>query len=193
MRISLPKFTLIGATTKAGSLSSPLRDRFGHIYKLDFYTEEEIQAILKRSAGILDVKINDDAIGEIARCSRKTPRIANRLLKRVRDFAEVGNIDVIDLDLTKKSLHTIGVDIIGLDRTDRKILLTIIEKFNGGPVGLNTIAAATAEETETIEDIYEPYLMQVGFLDRTNRGRVVTPNAYAHLKIEYIEKQTNIF
>ncbi len=193
MRIDLPKFTLIGATTKAGSLSSPLRDRFGHIYKLDFYTDEEIQAILKRSAIILNVKINDDAVGEIARCSRKTPRIANRLLKRVRDFAEVGDIDVIDLELTKKSLHTIGVDVIGLDRTDRRILLTIIEKFNGGPVGINTIAAATAEETETIEDLYEPYLMQVGFLDRTSRGRIVTPNAYAHLKIEYIQKQDNLF
>lgn len=193
MRINLPKFTLIGATTKAGSLSSPLRDRFGHIYKLDFYTDEEIESIIKRSAGILDVKIQDDAVKEIARCSRKTPRIANRLLKRVRDFAEVENIDVINLDLTKNSLKTIGVDVVGLDRTDRKILLTIIEKFNGGPVGINTIAAATAEETETIEDIYEPYLMQIGFLDRTNRGRVVTPNAYAHLQIEYIEKQTNLF
>jgi Holliday junction DNA helicase RuvB len=193
MRINLPKFTLIGATTKAGSLSSPLRDRFGHIYKLDFYTEDEIISILKRSARILNVKIEEKAIKEIASCSRRTPRIANRLLKRVRDFAEVADMETIGFDLTKKSLKTIGVDMLGLDRTDRKILLTIIEKFNGGPVGINTIAAATAEETETIEDIYEPYLMQIGFLDRTSRGRVVTSNAYAHLNIEYIEKQTNLF
>jgi len=193
MRINLPKFTLIGATTKAGSLSSPLRDRFGHIYKLDFYTIEEMESIIRRSAKILDIKIDDEAVKEVSRSSRRTPRIANRLLKRIRDFAEVENIKKVGLELAKKSLKTIGVDIVGLDRTDRKILLTIIEKFNGGPVGINTIAAATAEETETIEDIYEPYLMQIGFLDRTTRGRVVTPNAYAHLRIEYIEKQTNLF
>jgi len=195
MRISLPKFTLIGATTKAGSLSSPLRDRFGHIYKLDFYTTEEIESIIKRSAAILNINIQEEAVKEIAKCSRRTPRIANRLLKRVRDFAVVEDKNVIDLELTKRSLKTIGVDVLGLDQTDRKILLTIIEKFNGGPVGLNTIAAATAEETETIEDLYEPYLMQIGFLDRTNRGRMATPNAYAHLKIEYIENinQKNLF
>ena len=195
MRIQLPKFTLIGATTKAGSLSSPLRDRFGHIYKLDFYTEKEIESILKRSAKILNIKVDDDAVEEIARCARRTPRIANRILKRIRDFAEVEDREKIDLNLTKTSLKTIGIDMIGLDRTDRMILLTIIEKFNGGPVGLNTIAAATAEETDTIEDLYEPYLMQVGFLDRTNRGRVVTENAYAHLKITYTENknQKNLF
>ncbi len=193
MRISLPKFTLIGATTKAGSLSSPLRDRFGHIYNLDFYTLDEMQQIIHRSAALLEMELDSESALEIAQCSRRTPRIANRLLKRVRDFAEVANQKKIDLRLTKESLKTIGVDKVGLDRTDRKILVTIIEKFNGGPVGLSTIAAATAEETETIEDLYEPYLMQIGFLDRTNRGRVVTPNAYAHLKIEYIEKQTNLF
>ncbi len=195
MRINLPKFTLIGATTKAGSLSSPLRDRFGHIYKLDFYNKEEMEAIIKRSANILNLQIEKRAVQEIAKCSRKTPRIANRLLKRVRDFAEVDNKKLVDFELTKNSLKTIGVDVVGLDRTDRKILLTIIEKFNGGPVGLNTIAAATAEETETIEDIYEPYLMQIGFLDRTTRGRVVTPNAYSHLRITYVEKegQRNLF
>ncbi len=193
MRISLPKFTLIGATTKAGSLSSPLRDRFGHIYNLDFYTLDEMQKIIHRSAALLEMELEEDAAMEIAQCSRRTPRIANRLLKRVRDFAEVAGQKKIDLKLTRESLKTIGVDKVGLDRTDRKILVTIIEKFNGGPVGLNTIAAATAEETETIEDLYEPYLMQIGFLDRTTRGRVVTPNAYAHLKIEYIEKQTNLF
>lgn len=195
MRINLPKFTLIGATTKAGSISSPLRDRFGHIYKLDFYTEEEIQSIIKRSSKIFNLNIEDEAVKKIAQCSRRTPRIANRLLKRVRDFAEVADKNTIDLELAKMSLDTIGVDKIGLDRTDRKILLTIIEKFSGGPVGLNTIAAAAAEETETIEDLYEPYLMQIGFLDRTNRGRIVTPHAYAHMEIEYIEKtdQKNLF
>ena len=193
MRINLPKFTLIGATTKAGSLSSPLRDRFGHIYKLDFYTEEEMESIIKRSASILGVTIDENAIKEIAKCSRRTPRIANRLLKRIRDFAEVGDVRQIDIGLTKKSLSTIGVDMVGLDRTDRKILLTIIEKFNGGPVGINTIAAATSEEIETIEDIYEPYLMQIGFLDRTSRGRIVTPNAYSHLKITYVAKEQNLF
>ncbi len=195
MRIELPKFTLIGATTKAGSLSSPLRDRFGHIYKLDFYNNEEMESIIHRSANLLKMDIEENAVKEIAKCSRRTPRIANRLLKRVRDFAEVEDKKTIEVELTKSSLKTMGVDVVGLDRTDRKILLTIIEKFNGGPVGLNTIAAATAEETETIEDLYEPYLMQIGFLDRTNRGRMVTPNAYAHLKIEYIqnENQKNLF
>jgi len=189
MRINLPKFTLIGATTKAGLLSSPLRDRFGHIFKLDFYEDKEMESILHRSAQILDVKIEKEAIQEIARCSRKTPRIANRLLKRVRDFASVENKDTIDLKLTKESLKLIGVDKIGLDKTDLKILVTIIEKFNGGPVGLNAIAAAASEEIETIEDIYEPFLMQLGFLDRTSRGRVVTPNGYSHLKITYTEKE----
>ncbi len=188
MRISLPKVTLIGATTKAGLLSSPLRDRFGHIFQLDFYEEKEMESILNRSAQILDVKAEKEAIQEIARCSRKTPRIANRLLKRVRDFAAVEGKDVVDLNLTHESLKLIGVDKVGLDKTDRKILVTIIEKFNGGPVGLNAIAAAASEEIETIEDIYEPFLMQLGFLDRTSRGRVVTPNAYSHLKITYIEK-----
>lgn len=195
MRINLPKFTLIGATTKAGSLSSPLRDRFGHIYNLDFYNEAEMKKIIKRSASILNMEVDEEGMAEIARSSRKTPRIANRLLKRVRDFAEVADTTAINGKLTKDSLKTIGVDEIGLDRTDHKILITIIEKFNGGPVGLGTIAAATAEETETIEDLYEPYLMQIGFLDRTSRGRMVTPNAYAHLKIEYIERadQKNLF
>lgn len=195
MRIQLPPFTLIGATTKAGLLSSPLRDRFGHIYKLDFYSKEEMAQIIKRSAHLLELKISNEAIDEVASCSRKTPRIANRLLKRVRDFAIVDGQEKVDLKLAKSSLKTIGVDTVGLDRTDRKILLTIIEKFNGGPVGLNAIAAATAEATETIEDLYEPYLMQIGFLDRTSRGRLVTRNAYSHLQITYIEKegQGNLF
>jgi Holliday junction DNA helicase RuvB len=193
MRLELPKFTLIGATTKVGSLSAPLRDRFGHIYKLDFYQEDEIKSIVKRSAGILDVKINDSGISEIAKSARRTPRIANRLLKRIRDFATVENVKTIDLPFAQKCLKIMGVDILGLDKTDRQILLTIIEKFNGGPVGVNAIAAATAEEIETIEDLYEPYLLQIGFLDRTKRGRVVTENAYYHLEMNYPENKNKLF
>ena len=191
MRLDLPKFTLIGATTKIGTLSAPLRDRFGHIYKLDFYTNGEIQEILKRSAGLLEMDVEDGALAEIAKCSRKTPRIANRLLKRVRDFATVEDVSEIDLRFAKKCLDTMGVDVLGLDKTDRQILLTIIEKFQGGPVGVNAIAAATAEESETIEDLYEPYLLQIGFLDRTQRGRVVTENAYLHLDIQ-MPKNKNV-
>lgn len=183
MRLDLPRFTLIGATTKIGSLSAPLRDRFGHIFKLDFYSDAEIQTILTRSAGLLDINIEEAALSEIAHCCRKTPRIANRLLKRVRDFATVEEVDPIDLSFAQECLKTMGVDILGLDKTDRQILLTIIEKFQGGPVGVNAIAAATSEEIETIEDLYEPYLLQIGFLDRTQRGRVVTENAYLHLDI----------
>ena len=197
MRLDLPKFTLIGATTKVGSLSAPLRDRFGHIYKLDFYQEDEIQSIVKRSASILDVNIDDAGVAEIAKSARRTPRISNRLLKRIRDFATVENIKLIDLPFTQNCLKTMGVDILGLDKTDRQILLAIIQKFNGGPVGVNAIAAATAEETETIEDLYEPYLLQIGFLDRTKRGRVVTENAYYHLEMNYPEnkkqEQKNLF
>ncbi|MBN2087566.1 Holliday junction branch migration DNA helicase RuvB [Candidatus Peregrinibacteria bacterium] len=193
MRLDLPKFTLIGATTKVGSLSSPLRDRFGHIYKLDFYEDGEIQSIVNRNAKLLEVKIEDAGSGEIAKSSRKTPRIANRLLKRIRDFATVENIEKIDLKFVKKCLKTMSVDTLGLDKTDRQILLTIIQKFNGGPVGVNAIAAATAEETETIEDLYEPYLLQIGFLDRTKRGRVVTENAYYHLEMGYPENKKTLF
>ncbi|MBU0727847.1 Holliday junction branch migration DNA helicase RuvB [Patescibacteria group bacterium] len=193
MRLDLPKFTLIGATTKVGSLSAPLRDRFGHIYKLDFYQDDEIQQIVTRSANLLDINVDDAGAGEIAISARKTPRIANRLLKRIRDFATVEGVDKIDLKFTKKCLKTMGVDILGLDKADRQILLTIIDKFNGGPVGVRSIAAATAEEAETIEDLYEPYLLQIGFLDRTNRGRVVTENAYVHLNLEYTENQNKMF
>lgn len=189
MRIQLPPFTLIGATTKAGSLSSPLRDRFGHIYKLDFYTNDEMGQIIQRSAKLLEVSIEPQAVNEISKCCRRTPRIANRLIKRLRDYAEVENREKIDKEVANASLKLIGIDPVGLDRTDRKILTTIIEKFNGGPVGLNTIAAATSEATETIEDLYEPYLMQIGFLDRTRQGRVVTANAYHHLKIELKQKE----
>ncbi len=184
MRLDLPRFTLIGATTKVGSLSAPLRDRFGHIYKLDFYSDDEIQEVLTRSSGLLNIDINKDGLAKIAKCSRKTPRISNRLLRRVRDFATVEDKDKIDLDFTEKCLNTMGVDILGLDKTDRQILLTIIDKFRGGPVGVNAIAAATAEEAETIEDLYEPYLLQIGFLDRTKQGRVVTENAYLHLDVK---------
>ncbi|MFH1012383.1 MAG: Holliday junction branch migration DNA helicase RuvB [Candidatus Peregrinibacteria bacterium] len=193
MRLDLPPFTLIGATTKVGTLSAPLRDRFGHVYKLDFYTEEEMEKIVKRSARLLAVKIDDDAAREVARCSRKTPRIANRMLKRIRDFATVENQATISLSFTKQCLRKLGVDVLGLDKTDRHILITIIEKFNGGPVGLNALAAATAEEMETIEDWYEPYLLQIGFLDRTRQGRMVTQNAYSHLEMAMPEGQKELF
>ena len=191
MRLDLPRFTLIGATTKIGSLSAPLRDRFGHIFKLDFYSDGEIQQILARSARLLEMEIEAGALAEIAKCSRRTPRIANRLLKRVRDFATVDEVEVIDVDFTKNCLETMGVDLLGLDKTDRQILMTIIEKFQGGPVGVGAIAAATSEEAETIEDLYEPYLLQIGFLDRTRQGRVVTENAYLHLNIT-IPKTKNL-
>ena len=193
MRLDLPKFTLIGATTKVGSLSAPLRDRFGHIYKLDFYQEDEIQSIVRRSAGLLNVDIDDTGAKEIAKSARRTPRIANRLLKRIRDFATVENVKKVDFSFAKKCLKLMGVDTLGLDKTDRQILLTIIQKFNGGPVGVNAIAAATAEETETIEDLYEPYLLQIGFLDRTKQGRVVTENAYYHLEMNYPENKNKLF
>ena len=197
MRLELPRFTLIGATTKIGALSAPLRDRFGHIYKLDFYRDNEIQSILKRSADLLEVKAEDDGLGEIAKSARRTPRIANRLLKRIRDFATVEGVEKIDFSFVQKCLKQMGVDVLGLDKTDRQILLTIIDKFNGGPVGVNAIAAATAEERETIEDLYEPYLLQIGFLDRTKQGRIVTENAYLHLEMRYPEnknrEQTNLF
>ncbi len=191
MRLDLPRFTLIGATTKIGTLSAPLRDRFGHVHKLDFYSDAEIQQILKRSAGLLEMEVEDSALAEIAKCSRRTPRVANRLLKRVRDFATVSDVSLINLKFTQECLGTMGVDVLGLNKTDRQILLTIIEKFQGGPVGVNAIAAATSEESETIEDLYEPYLMQIGFLDRTQRGRMVTENAYLHLEIN-MPKNKNV-
>ncbi len=197
MRLDLPRFTLIGATTKIGSLSAPLRDRFGHIYKLDFYSDKEIQEILSRNSNLLELKIKSGALAKISQCARRTPRIANRLLKRVRDFATVEDITEVDLAFAEKCLDIMGVDILGLDKTDRQILIAIIEKFQGGPVGVNAIAAATAEEAETIEDLYEPYLLQIGFLDRTKRGRMVTENAYLHLKIQRPKnknsKQPNLF
>lgn len=184
MRINLPKFTLIGATTKLSSLSSPLRSRFGNVFKLQFYDNEDITKILLRSATILNCKLDEKLARFLANSCRQTPRIANRLLKRVRDYSDVKNNSVIDADVLKKSLESIGVDEIGLDHMDKEILSIIIEKFRGGPVGLNTLAAAISEEQSTIEDIYEPFLIQIGFLERTSRGRLATQRAYEHLGFE---------
>lgn len=181
LRIDLPKFTVIGATTKVSMLSAPLRDRFGMIHHLDFYQDEEIGSILRRSANILGVEVDDHSIAEIAKRSRRTPRITNRLLKRVRDYCEVKGNGFIEHGFCHEAFAMMEVDYLGLDWIDRKILETIVEKFGGGPVGLNTIAAITGEDTSTIEDVYEPYLMQLGFLDRTPRGRVVTPLGREHL------------
>lgn len=185
MRLPLKHFTLVGATTKAGMLGAPLRDRFGVVCRLEMYTPEELSIIIDRSARILNIAIDPDATYEIARRSRGTPRIANRLLKRVRDFAEYENSSTVTKAIAKTALASLEVDELGLDNTDNIILRTIIEKFNGGPVGLDTLAAASGEETNTIEDVYEPYLIQLGFIARTPRGRICTPNAYKHLNIPY--------
>ena len=181
IRLPLKKFTLIGATTRAGMLSSPLRDRFGMLMRLEMYTPAEIARILRRSATILGVAIDADAAEEIARRSRGTPRVANRLLRRVRDFAQVEGLDVIPLSVTRKALEHMDVDELGLDIVDRTVLEAVIDKFGGGPVGLDTLAAATGEEASTIEDVVEPFLIQLGFIGRTPRGRVCTENAYRHL------------
>lgn len=185
IRIPLKRFTLIGATTRAGMLSSPLRDRFGMSLRLEMYTDEELKRIVMRSSGILGIAIDESAALEIAKRSRGTPRIANRLLRRVRDFAEYEKLDRITLDITKKALTLMDVDELGLDITDRTVIEAIIDKFGGGPVGLETLAAATGEEASTIEDVVEPFLIQLGFISRTPRGRVCTQNAYDHLKREY--------
>ena len=184
LRMQLKHFTLIGATTKEGMLSSPLRDRFGIKFRLEPYTNEELTSIVARSATILGIPIDNDAAFEIARRSRGTPRIANRLLRRVRDFADYENLDTINLAVTRKSLEFMDVDELGLDAVDRNILETIIKKFNGGPVGLDTLSAATGEDATTIEDVVEPFLIQLGFIQRTPRGRVCTLGAYKHLKIK---------
>ena len=181
IRLDLPKFTLIGATTRAGQLSAPLRDRFGVTLRLELYTPEELALIVKRSAGILGVPIEDDGALEIARRSRGTPRIANRMLRRVRDFAQVTAGGVITRDVADRALRALEIDWLGLDDIDRRMLRSIIEHYNGGPVGLDTLAATINEESVTLEDVYEPYLMQLGFLTRTPRGRCVTPKAYEHL------------
>lgn len=185
IRLDLPKFTLIGATTKAGSLTTPLRDRFGIVERLELYEPEDLQKIVKRSAGILNVDIDDSASMEIAKRSRGTPRIANRILKRVRDYAAVLGDGKVDLNMAKIALNKLEIDDLGLDQTDRNILLTIIQKYAGGPVGIETLAATTGEEIETIEDVYEPFLMQIGFIARTPRGRIALPAAYEHLNLEY--------
>ncbi|MCC7196735.1 Holliday junction branch migration DNA helicase RuvB [Candidatus Peregrinibacteria bacterium] len=183
MRLQLPKFTLIGATTKMSMLSAPLRDRFGLIFRLDFYKEAQLQTIIERSATILNCSIDQQASRLVAASARQTPRIANRLLRRVRDFAEVNDAKVITVEIVEKAFDDLGIDPLGLDSLDRNILNTIIDKFQGGPVGLNTIAAAVSEEQDTVEDIYEPYLLKLGFLERTPRGRTVTQLAYRHLGI----------
>ena len=199
IRLDLPRFTLVGATTRAGQLTAPLRDRFGVILRLELYTPEELAQIVKRSAGILDIYADDGGALEIASRSRGTPRIANRLLKRARDFAQVMSNGVITEDNAKIALGRMEIDNIGLDNIDRLMLTTMIRNFNGGPVGLETIAATIGEEAVTIEDVYEPYLMQIGFLAKTPRGRVVTPLAYKHLGINLSEtnnkanSQTSLF
>ena len=185
IRLDLPKFTLIGATTKAGSLTTPLRDRFGIVQRLELYTPEDLKTIVQRSSSILNIDIDEEAAFEIARRSRGTPRIANRILKRVRDYASVLGDGNIDLNLAKIALNKLEIDDLGLDEIDRRILETIIVKYSGGPVGLETLATTIGEEVETLEDVYEPFLLQLGFISRTPRGRVALEPAYKHLKFEY--------
>jgi len=186
MRISLPKFTLIGATTKLSSLSSPLRDRFGNLLKLVFYTNENVSSIIQRSAKILKMDIDEDAAMRLAQSSRKTPRIANRLLRRARDYANVHDHELITYSIVEATLALLGIDELGLDSTDRKLLEIMAKQFKGGPVGLSTLAAATNEEEATIEDIYEPFLLQLGFIERSPRGRLLTENVYNHLGIRQL-------
>ena len=191
IRLPLPPFTLVGATTRAGQLSSPLRDRFGNLYRLELYSPSELADIVARSAGILGVTINSEGALEIARRSRGTPRIANRMLKRVRDYAQVKADGMIDKKVASAALGMLEVDELGLDNTDRKMLSAIIEFFDGGPVGLETLASTIGEESITLEDVYEPYLLQIGFLNRTPRGRCATRRAYEHLGFEYTPKCTD--
>ena len=193
LRVPLPKFTLIGATTKAGELSSPLRDRFGMIHRLEFYTIEELTQVIKRTAKILDIDITEDGAKAIACRSRGTPRIANRLVKRVADFAIVKYNGKIDEEVANESLDILKIDEFGLDTTDRALLNLIIEKYDGGPVGVETLAAALSEDVRTIEDVCEPYLLQAGFLQRTPRGRKVSPEGYRHLGYKVISEQTKLF
>lgn len=193
LRLDLPKFTLIGATTRTGLITSPLRDRFGVALRLEYYDEGELKAIVKRSASILSVEIDEEGAHEVARRSRGTPRVANRLLKRVRDYAEVKHDGIISQDIAERALAFFEVDDKGLDKLDREILLTLIEKFSGQPVGLNTLATSVGEEPDTIEDVYEPYLLQLGFLQRTPRGRIATQRAYEHLKLAAPEGEGKLF
>ncbi len=193
IKFNLKKFTLVGATTKTGMLSAPLRDRFGIIFRLELYTPEDLAIIVKRSANILNISIDPDASLEIARRSRGTPRIANRLLKRVRDFANYEGCDHIDIRIAKNALKALEIDDLGLDNTDITILKAIIEKFGGGPVGLDTLASATGEDKNTIEDVYEPYLLQLGFISRTPRGRICMESAYKHLGIKMPNQDSTLF
>ncbi len=187
IRLDLPHFTLVGATTRAGMLTAPLRDRFGVVHKLEFYTDEELETIIKRSAQVLNVGIDDEGAMALARRSRGTPRLANRLLKRVRDFAEVKYDGFITKDITDYALNLLNVDKEGLDQTDREILIAMVERFHGGPVGLDTLAASIGEDSGTIEDVYEPFMLQKGFIQRTPRGRMVTEKTYHHLGIDLPE------
>ncbi|MBI4482121.1 MAG: Holliday junction branch migration DNA helicase RuvB [Acidobacteria bacterium] len=193
IKIDLPRFTLVGATTRTGLLTAPLRGRFGIIHRLDYYNESEIQEILRRSARILGVELDEGGGAEIARRSRGTPRIANRLLRRVRDYAQVKGNGAILQEIALEAMGLLDVDQHGFDEIDRKILITIIQKFNGGPVGVGTISAAISEEKDTIEDIYEPYLIQIGFLDRTPRGRMATRLAYEHFGVPFRDRQPPLF
>lgn len=188
IRLDLPPFTLVGATTRAGAISSPLRDRFGITSKLNYYSEEELAQIVRRTSRVFNTKINEDAVHEVAKRSRGTPRIANRLFRRVRDFAMVRNDGVIDLEITRGALEKLKVDSLGLDDVDIRYLRGIIERFKGGPVGLEAIASAIGEETITLEDVNEPYLLQIGFINRTPRGRMVTEKAYKHLNTNFEQK-----
>ncbi len=185
IRLDIAKFTLIGATTRAGSLSAPLRDRFGVLSKFEMYEEEELIEIIKRSANLLEIPVTKEALEEMAKCSRGTPRVANRILKRVRDFSQVKGDGTIDKNITLESLNALGIDPMGLERLDREIILAIIERFKGGPVGIDTISASVGEERVTIEDAYEPYLIQKGLLYRTQKGRVVSQLGYEHLGLEF--------
>jgi len=193
LRLGVPRFTLVGATTRTGLITSPLRDRFGVVARLDYYMVDELEDIVRRSASILKVEIDSAGAHEVARRSRGTPRVANRLLKRVRDYAEVKCDGVINKNVANEALSFFEVDSKGLDRLDQKILLTLIDKFKGKPVGLNTLATAVGEESDTIEDVYEPYLLQLGFLMRTPRGRIITEKAYEHLGIEYEKDNLTLF
>jgi len=193
IQLELPRFTLIGATTRLGMLSSPLRNRFGVIYRLEFYSEEEIGQIINRSSRILGVKINKEGGQAIARCSRGTPRVANRLLKRVRDLAQIEGKEIIDQEIARKALTMLEVDELGLEPADRELLRIMIEKFGGGPVGVQTIAAAFSEESQTIEEVYEPYLMKKGLIERTSRGRVATALAYKHLGLTPPAQEKTLF
>lgn len=196
IRLKLPRFTLIGATTRIALMTSPLRDRFGVTFRLDFYSLPAMQAIVERSAAILQIAIDQGGVFEIASRARGTPRVANRLLKRVRDYAQVRGKGIIDLDIANQALQMLEVDQLGLDNADRRLLLTLIDKFDGGPVGLDTLSASMSEDADTIMDVYEPYLLQLGFLDRTPRGRTATRRAYEHLARPYhltIDQQSTLF